>query len=330
MFKKRFPTSGPRARLVRPDSRLPERELVKMKSRYLIKQALAGIASERNTGQADTFDCAMITNMIPTTVWGLVPSPIVAPTGFTAMSLLYSNWQVRGVRCTVNIKLISRAGGFPTIPIYIVLLPVSTTIGTITAATPFNQLLLMKDAKYSKVAPTNLYDAGPGAFSGQTTLTCFTSPSKVQSTPGYYSNNSTWGTGTTVPTSLPKWHIGIGYETTFGANVLDIEFETIFTYSVMWFNKKLSPLQLENLEPSGEVVESKEEKKSGEDEDGDEEEFDRLPMFTERLKVEEKEEKAPPALPLVRCDATAGSAVLATCLAPSHPRTPHLKVSTCV
>jgi len=269
---RRFPTAHPAARLIHPALKLPERELIKMKHRTVVLKDLSGIPTDRNAGCSDTFR-APLNSLIPggvgQAIWDIVTSPVVAATGFTAQNLLYSNWQVRGVRCTVSIKLKCPAGQFLTLPIYIVMVPLSTQLNSaVSATTPFNQLLLLKGARMCTIAPSSIY-LDPGNISAQHTMSIFTSPDKVQSTPGYNLNSNSWGTDSTSPTSLPKFFMGVCYENTgFTAGDLQLEFETTYTFSVMWFNRKLTPLTLEHPE---------EVKTTDIPEDMTEEEMDSLP-----------------------------------------------------
>lgn len=282
--RRRFPTSRPTSRIVRPPMYNPDRELVKMKTRYtgtLTPLSLAGADPMVNTNIVCRFSMNDIRT--PTSISGGLVSPAAtAPNGYTLMGLQYNAWQVRGARITIRVTQFNTAGTGTVVPATFCIVPMGEYMSAAAgSASPFNAMI--RTPGHSRLFRTMQTGNGGDDITLTATGSAFSSPQKAEASPGYLTDIAA-SSGTFVSAGVPSrspcfallgsWVQALIAGTTF---TLDIDFE----WSVLWWDRLLPTL---SIEEKGPVASS---------EDMDEAAFDRL-SFLEEKKESKEEKKDPP------------------------------------
>lgn len=299
--KRKFPIAKPHGKLVMREQSHREREFIRMRTQWRYT-----VASGSATGSVG---CNFIEAYMLNDIWTPAKSIIISlnefgssaaniaaslpVNGYQRQDELYTNWQVRGARCTVRVTMDSTGGSHIPLEFMLVAVP-HAQLSSIDSTVPWERM--RKHIIRSKVMTLMPTSDATNKYGCMGTVSLFTSPAKVMGTPLYYSGiTNSSGTGTTPPTDditfklLMNWKDNYSVAPTF-------HIEVTLDYSVMWWGRKLPTLSLEEQAavakhvPAEAKEESKEEKKTDDDElDDTEEAFDRLPMIT----TEEK--KAPEA-----------------------------------
>lgn len=298
-------------RFVQPAQLHPDREITRMKSvlEFLISP-INQTGTAQATGTSDMFFVSMNNIYQPGIVnaygSGTPLNVMPSATGFTSLSLLYTNWQVRGCKVTARVNQMSIAGtGTPEEEdTEVFLVPLSTTNTALVLPTvgptypyttmPYDRLRLMPGKSRSHL----MQQSYAGGNRSTAHLHAFSSPQRIEGVPGYYTEASSWGTGTTAPTdsstiAFAMSHPG-NYVGTLGASPYFTIHLTV-EYSVLWWGRKIPQI----------IGEKPHLGLPTEDAMDDEDKFDSIPEYKDMTAAldtiaESKEEKkAPPPAPFV-------------------------------
>jgi len=265
--RKRFPTKAPHAMFKQPSQVWPERVLMKMSTQYRIRyvpSVVTGVASA--TGCTQMMFLSMNNIFSPGVNNGAVAgeykilNAMVPAEGFNMMSAglgtsSYVDWQVRGARCHVKLHWSNLTTGTPSgCPWEWVLFPVKTSSYNVvnglmnangSCTFPFDRCKLQQ-GRSRPCTLTNI-SANAGQSKPEGSVTCFSSPSKVEAVPVYYGYATGTGVSTTPPADLPMFCLaGSHTETLEGAAAGQaIDLEITITYSVLWWGRGLAQLSVE-------------------------------------------------------------------------------------
>lgn len=338
--KSRFPTLNPHAVMKYPSQKWPERVMMKMRTTYRARYSpsvLTGIASA--TGCTQMMFLGMNNIFSPGILNGGVAgeykflNAMVPADGFTMMTAglgtsVYQNWQVRGCRAVVKIHWTNNSAGTPSgCPWEWVLFPVKTSSYTVLnglinatgdCTFAFDRAKIQQG--HSRPITLTNISANSGKSTPGGTLTCFSSPSKVEAEPSYYSQSQSFGTGTITPADTNMFALAGSHTATLEGAAANqfLDFEISMTYSVLWWNRGMAQLSVEK--PITPAVEAK----------IDEDSMDALEDF-KGLSTATPTHPWVPGTPASR-----GSAGLEekkapwTCLNPSHPKVGHERVASCL
>lgn len=339
----RFPTAIPRTRFVQPAQLHPEREITRMKLSYRgIYSGATTPPLASQTGCTDMIYVSMTNCYSPgTAVSGLTTFPSMgAATGMTSLGALYTNWQVRGCKISVRIhqyQATPGTGNPQVADMDWVMVPISSVLtATITsggfATLPFDALKMMPGAS----KPIRLNQNYDGGSVGVGYVNCFSSPQRVEASPGYLTGSTSYGIfPSTIPSGTAGFIIAGSHIQTYSI-VPYFEFEFNIEYSVLVWGRQFTPLVGEPSPPGDHI--SVHHTAAIDDEDMDETKFDTIPeLSTLRVTESKEEKKSSPFTPthpfLLQCaegarPLAAGGAVVARSAHPlslATPRSPSVK-----
>lgn len=257
---------------------------------------------------------------------------IPTASGFSQMNTLYRYWHVVGakIRAKITIQSSGASGGVGEGPQFEIGVAAMSDINNST--TPNIDWQQWQRQRYFKRRNVVFGKNTAGVLSGVVSM--YVRPDEIDAMTvptSDFVGSIHYGTGTTPPTGKPTWWVMIYAQVPSGGVTVVYVMSFHVTYYVKWVSPVMVPtLSLTDLEPSmptglslEEVKEGKEEKKESEDDEEKlEAEMFRLSEKAEKWKVVET--PTPTATP------KSTSSVPWTCLNPSHPKSGHEKVSSCV
>nr|WAE42653.1 MAG: capsid protein [Cressdnaviricota sp.] len=236
--------------------RVPDEELVMMSSTMSSVCLSYPVQTSGSTIPIASYRFSMNNPQDPVTAGPFISINTCA--GWTAQTLLYTNWQVRHAELDVKLDMVStnlqveEAVAVP--PIDFMICPASaqnsTTLGGGTVT--WDQLRVQAHCR----RPRTIMDMESGRNSIR--LKCGITPDQMAAIPGYYTQPSTWGTNTTAPTDTSSIYLYARcIDAIVGLPVL-VNATVTVKYYVRWFNRKIAIQSF--TEPERIITESKEEK----------------------------------------------------------------------
>jgi hypothetical protein len=280
-----FPVARPHGALVMREQTHREREFQRMRTqqRYTLTAGSATGTSGLNVIEYFKINDIYTPGALGTSGAATIP----AVNGFARQNGLYTNWQVRG--CRAHVRVTMDMSGSSRIPVEFMLVPLQTAqIASVTSSTPWEQM--RKHIGRSRVATVAVSSDSGYNFGDTQPVSSFTSPSKVESYPQYYSRVASYGVATTVPVDTPVFVLLFNWLDTLPATPT-FHIEVTLDYSVMWWGRFLPTLSAE--ESLSTLPYDPRVRREDEDEDS----FDKIPLFIDPLVVSEPEIKKPPPPP---------------------------------